>query len=254
VDPSVAIELWWAAPVVIGAAAAGGAVLLRRRGRRRRLAVDAARKELADARAEAVTASAAVRVARADLAHVTAARAARGAADDEVQRSRRRLRDAEHGARAATALVRARRVRLSAARAELSAPGDPLERIMGAHDAIIARWMRYETDPALLIAYPRMCDVRVPEIAAFSAARERASRARPARDAARIDPREYAEYRDAVAALEGALVEAERAAGAAPDPRPNWQDAAQSFLDRGAEVLRNATSWTTRRRDDDRSR
>ncbi|MGN8025202.1 hypothetical protein [Microbacterium sp. 22242] len=250
-DPFSAVELWWIAPAVVGAGAAGGSVTLRRRGRRRRLAVDAARKELAEAKTDVVTRHAALRVARADLAHVTAARAAGRATDAEVHRSRRRLRDAEIEARATSALVRSRRARLRAARAELSTPGDPLERLMAGHEAIIARWMRYETDPALLIAYPRMTDVRVPATAALSAARERASLTRPSRDAGRISPEEFAAYRDAVAALDSALNEAERVAGAVTDPRPSWQDAAQSLLGRGAEVLRDATAeWTARRRDD----
>lgn len=248
-DPQSVVELWWIAPAVVGAGAAT-VMVARHNGRRRRLAFDAARKELAAAQKESSARSAAARMARADVTRVTAERAAGRADDAVVAQARRVLRDAEQRSKAAGALVRARRAQVSAARIALSTPGDPVERLNAEHDAVLARWMEYETDPARLIAYPQMSDGRSPANAAFLTAVERARDARLDPADKKISPESFGAYRDAVTALERAFAEAERAAGAAADPRPAWQDAAQSVLERSVEALRNATeTWGRRRRD-----
>ena len=38
----------------------------------------------------------------------------------------------------------------------------PLAKVVAAHDAVLARWMEYETDPAKPIAFPQMSDGRSP--------------------------------------------------------------------------------------------
>ncbi|UJP08810.1 hypothetical protein L2X99_09840 [Microbacterium sp. KUDC0406] len=246
------LELWWVLPVVAGGA--GAAVIGARSGgrRRRRLGFDAARMQLAEARNAAVATTAALKAARAEVAHANAERGAGRASDIDVTRARRALREAEQHAKAASALVRARRARVAASRAELAAPGDPLERLWAAHDALNVRWMEYETDPARAIAFPQMSDVEAPATAAFFAAQLRARDARPAADARRVTPAEFAAYRDAVTELERAFVDAERAAGAVREPRPAWQDTAHQVIELGAEAIRSVTDRTARRREDPR--
>lgn len=248
-DPFLAVEFWWIVPVVIGAGTAG-VIGVRMSGRRRRLAFDAARRELAVARADAVAKTAALRAARARVAQVTAERGAGTASDADLTGAKRHLHDADRSARAAVALVRARRAQLAAARAEMSTPGDPLDRLRAAHDAVVARWMEYETDPAKAIAFPQMSDARMPATATFLRAQERAALARPASDARKVTPEQFSEYRAAILEMERAFVEAERASGAVSVPRPAWQDTAQSVIERSVDAIRSATdAWTNRRRD-----
>lgn len=77
------------------------------------------------------------------------------------------------------------------------------------HRSILARWQRYELDPAHSIDYPAMSDPRRPETAALIRAMKAAERLRGGTDAA---------YAPAVDRLEQALADAERAAGVRPDP------------------------------------
>ena len=261
-DPLLLVaEWWWIAPAAAGAGAVGVmGVRGRSRASGRRLAYDAARANLKAARQLATERRLALKVARADLAHVTAQRAARTATPEQVASAKRMLRDRERDAKAATAEVRARQARLSAARAEIpvSSGPRPLERLHLAHDAVTARWMQYETDAARQIAYPAMTDVKRPATAAYLRAAGHANECRRGASG-KITPADFTAYRDAVADLERAFDVAEHAAkvqaGEAP-PAPAWQDAAQDVLSRSAEALDRAAdaaasaiaTWTNRSR------
>lgn len=72
------------------------------------------------------------------------------------------------------------------------------------HDEVIARWRRYELDPACRIDYPALADVRLPETSAFI-------KAMRAADQLRAESRQG--YPDAVTRLAASLAAAERAAG-----------------------------------------
>jgi len=72
------------------------------------------------------------------------------------------------------------------------------------HDELIARWRRYELDPACLIDYPALTDVRAPETSALIKAMRQA-------DALRAVPHQG--YPDAVTSLGATLAAAEKAAG-----------------------------------------
>ncbi|MFY9713068.1 MAG: hypothetical protein WAK00_06310 [Microbacterium sp.] len=254
-------EWWWIAPSAAGVGAIG-AMGVRGRGRAsgRRLAFDAARQDLKAAKQTATERRLALKVARADLAHVTAQRAAQRATPEQVASAKRMLREAERDAKTAAAEVRARQARLTATRAEIPAASGPrpLERLRTAHDAVTARWMQYETDAALQIAYPAMTDVKRPATASYLRAAAHAVELRRAATG-KVTPAEFAAYRDAVGDLERAFEVAEHAAkvqaGEAP-PAPAWQDAAQDVLSRSAEALDRAAgaaasaiaAWTNRSR------
>lgn len=261
-DPLLLLaEWWWIAPAAAGGVTAG-AITMRRRSMKsgRRLAYDAARHELRQAQQLAAERRMAAKIARADYARIAAERSARRATPEQVAAAKRMLRDKENAAKAAVADVRAKQVRVSAARAAIptaSAPR-PLERLQAEHDAITARWMRYETDAALQIAYPAMTDVKQPATAAYLRAAGVAVDARYAATA-RAAPAEFAAYREAVADLERAFEAAEHAArvqaGEAP-AAPAWQDAAQDMLSRSTEAIERAAgaaasaiaAWTERKR------
>lgn len=72
------------------------------------------------------------------------------------------------------------------------------------HRSALARWQRYELDPAYCIDFPAMSDPRRPETAALIRAMKAAERLSGGAEAG---------YGPAVARLEEALAEAERAAG-----------------------------------------
>lgn len=260
----LAAEWWWIAPATVGAGAVTAVGVRRsRKFRGRRLALDAARHDLRDAQREAAERRRAVKVARAEYARLVAERTASRATSSDVASARRSLRQAEREAKAAAADVRSRRVRVRVAQAEVPAASHPerfpVARLQRAHDAITARWMDYETDPAKLIAYPVMSNGKDPAMAAFLSAARRARDLRPASDV-HVTPEEYSAYRDAVADLARAFDVAEhtakaRAAGVDPDAAPAWQDTAQEMLNRSAEALDRAAgaaasafvSWTSRR-------
>jgi hypothetical protein len=266
-DPLMLLgEWWWIAAVGAGGVTAG-AVGLRRRSTRsgRRLAVDAARHDLRAAKVAVVEKRAAVKIARADHTRIAAERTARRATAEHVASAKRMLRDAERDAKAAAADVRAKQVRLNAARAALPAASAPrpLERLRADHDAIVARWMTYETDPGLQIAYPAMSDVKQPATAAYFRAANRAAEARRTAGE-RPTPAEFADYRDAVDALARAFEIAEHTARGRGDTTASvgWQDAAQDAISRSAEAIDRAAgaaasafaAWSARKRprDDDR--
>ncbi|MEJ1090820.1 hypothetical protein [Microbacterium istanbulense] len=243
-------ELWWVAPVVVGAGGAS-ALFLRRRDARtgRTLAVRAAQHDLRAAHQEVSRRRMAAKVARAEHAHLVASGA--GAAD--VNSSRRATRQSERDVREAVTHVRAMRAHLAAARAERARGELPLPRLIAAHDAVLARWMEYETDPARQIAYPAMSDGRVPTTAAFFAAVERARDLRPR---GRTTPAEFTAYRDAVSELTRAFDVAERAAHGANGRPLGWQEAVSRSADalgRAADAAASAlAAWTRRPGADDR--
>lgn len=72
------------------------------------------------------------------------------------------------------------------------------------HDELIARWRRYELDPACSIDYPALTDVRTPETSALIKAMRQADELRAA---------PHQGYPDAVTSLGATLAAAERAAG-----------------------------------------
>ena len=72
------------------------------------------------------------------------------------------------------------------------------------HDTLLARWSRYELDPACCIDYPAMTDVRLPETSALIKAMREAEQLRAER---------HQEYAPAVERFGRALTAAERAAG-----------------------------------------
>lgn len=249
-DPLIlAAEWWWVAPTVVGAGAVTAAGMHRRGSAGgRRLAFDAAREDLKEAQYRAAETRRAVKLARAEHARLVAERTASRASSADVASARRVLKTAEQDARAAAADVRARRVQLNVARAEIPLASKreryPVARLHRAHDAITARWMDYETDPAKLIAYPTMSDAKDPATAAFLSASRNAQELRPAAGA-RTTTAEFAAYRDAVAQLERTFDVAEhaakaRAAGRDPNAAPVWQDTAQQVFTRSADVLDKA--------------
>lgn len=79
------------------------------------------------------------------------------------------------------------------------------------HRAALARWQRYELDPALCIDFPAMSDPARPETAAMLKAMKAAERFGPGTG---TDSQAPGGYSTAVDRLERALAEAERAAGA----------------------------------------
>lgn len=247
-DPLLlAVELWWIAPVAAGGVAAG-AVGLRRRSTKsgRRLEYDAARHDLKAARQTALERRMAVKLARADVVRISAERSARRATQEQVAGAKRMLRAKENDAKAAAADVRAKQVRLSAARAAIPAASAPrpLERLQAQHEAIVVRWMNYETDPGLQIAYPAMTDVKQPATAGYLRAAAHAVETRRAATG-RVSAPDFAAYRDAVADLERAFEAAEHAArvqaGEAPQASSAWQDAAHDLITRSTEAIDRAT-------------
>ncbi|TLM73697.1 hypothetical protein [Pseudarthrobacter sp. NamB4] len=72
------------------------------------------------------------------------------------------------------------------------------------HDELIARWRRYELDPACSIDFPALTDVRTPETSALIKAMRHA-------EALRLVA--HRNYPDAVSSLGASLAAAERAAG-----------------------------------------
>lgn len=220
---------WWVAPAAAGAGAATYAGVTARGRRARRLELDAARREvtlatraLIAARARVREAQAAVLAARAGSEPPTLTGAILGT--PATMQARRELQEAKLAQKSAALVLRARRARVKATTAQYHAASSadplPIERLYRAHDAVIARWMQYETDPAKAIAFPQLSDTREPATLAFFHAYRTAQERRPASARDKIAPEDYLAYRDAVAALEAAFDEAEQAAGAAPRPTP----------------------------------
>ena len=254
-------DLWWIAPT---AAAAGGATIVAvtriRNTGERRLDYRAAHLDLIEARRERARRHAELRVIRTELQRRAAERSATKDARIDVAGARRQLRAAEKAVRAADAGIRAARARRSAARLAITPRGDreqyPLPRLRARHDAVLRRWLDYETDPAMVLAFPAMSDGAHPATAAYFTASQRAGWLRP-EPGGRVTPEEFARYRDAVQELEEAFLAAERSARGERGESPNgWQETAQQALARSAEALGAAAeaaasviaSWNRRER------
>lgn len=257
-------EFWWVGPAAVGAGTVGWLGVRHQRAENaRRLEYDAARHDLRGARAAVTQARVDVKVARAEVAKIHAERAAGRRTNAEVAAARRDLQTAERELRAATAGVRSRKAQVAAARAALpSGTTDPASlpvgRLMAAHDAVTARWLEYETDPAKLIAFPAMSDAREPLTGAYLTASAAALQLRPDSAQARITTADYAAYRDAVHRLEKAFAAAEERAwqlargsgsippgtaeppGIASAATPHWADVAQSVITKSAEAITRA--------------
>jgi hypothetical protein len=202
---------WWAAPAAAGVGAASYMGLTTGRRRARRLELDAARHEESQAYRALVAAKAQVRAAQAE---VLAARSrSAGTAPVSAKRALQAARDAE---KSATYALRATRARVKASYAQYRATTTseplPIDRLYTAHDAVNARWLAYETDVDKALAFPQLTDTRHPSTVAFLRAQREAQFLRPTAGR-RISPEEFVRYRDAVAALDAALTEAERQAG-----------------------------------------
>lgn len=246
-----AADFWWVAPIVIGGGAASVAGLRSQRRRRARtIEYAAARQALGDAQTRLRTARGGLRQAEAALLIAKGERQSGRAGSAAVEAARLRVVAAQSERRAAQTNLRGRRMQVQAARTMLrGAPRGiehlPLARVMGAHDAIVARWMEYETDPAKAIAFPAMSDARVPSTAALLTAMDHARWLRPPSPQAAMTPNEYARYSSAVAELETAFATAEseawRAAGAGRE-RP----AAGGAPEAGGPVFRDV--WDDWRR------
>ena len=220
---------WWAAPAAAGAGAATYAGVTAKGRRARRLELDAARREVSLAYRALVSARARVREAQ---ANVLAARASSPVpalgpswlGSPATIEAKRQLQIAKRAEKSASLDLRARRARVRATtvqyHAATAADPLPIEKQFAAHDAVVARWMAYETDVAKAIAYPQLSDMREPATLAFFRAYRQAQELRPASARDRIPPEQFLAYRDAVRALEAAFDAAERAAGAAAPPPP----------------------------------
>lgn len=228
---------WWVAPAAAGAGTAAYAGLTTRTRRARRLDLDAARHEEGIAYRALITARAQVSEAQ---AAALAARAASGSGgfgsslvDDflhgaglvgtpEMIAAKRQLLDAKRREKSAAFALRAIRTRVKAEsayyRASSAVDPLPIEKVFAVHDAIVARWMAYETDATLAISYPQLSDAGNPATLAFLRAQREAQRLRPASAREKIQPARFVAYRDAVRALGTAFDEAERQAGAAAPP------------------------------------
>lgn len=112
-------------------------------------------------------------------------------------------------------LTRRNRILAEAEQGRTVAAG-ALAAVTGAHSTLLARWSRYELDPAASIDFPAMTDVRVPETQALiRAVTAAAATQRDAMQGGGPDDG-VAEYRRSVAELAAALETAERAAGSTP--------------------------------------
>jgi hypothetical protein len=215
VDPILLVVTgwWWIAPAAAGVGAVGYSALTTRSRRARRLELDAARHEELLARQALTAARANARNAQADLMLAQSQRRSLTAQPGSVSDARRALWAAKQAQKDASLALRAARTRVKAAYTQRAAGGPlPLERVMAAHDAVTARWLSYETDAALALAYPQMSDSRHPITYAFLQAQHEAHIRRPESPRSRITPADFVAYRDAVRRLESAFAAAEAAA------------------------------------------
>lgn len=253
-----AAELWWIAPAVAGAGAVGiTAVRRQQRVNGKRLGYDAARLELRQAQQEARDSAVAARVARAETGRIVADQAASKTDAAAVASARRALREAQLASKAAAARVKAARARVAAERTALGSSEAPLDKVRTRHDAVLARWMEYETDPARALAFPAMSDARHPQTAAFFTALAKARDLRPAREAVRVTASDFSLYRVAVDDLERCFDIAERAARGErtqPELPDALRDAARVIVVKSTEVLGRTSDllgeWNARRRKD----
>ncbi|KTR95144.1 hypothetical protein NS220_06885 [Microbacterium testaceum] len=254
-------EWWWIGPAAAGAGTLGWIGVRRSRQQRalpagntttgdraarawasrpisknaaRRLELDAAQLDLFTARQAITRSRAEVKMADAEVVRAQAERAASRGSSGAVSAARARLVAAQHALRAASAEMRARRAAVKAAQAMLpairsgSAPL-PVERLLAEHDAVLARWMAYETDPALAIDFPALSDPRSPLLAEFLRAHERAQWLRPASAQTRLEPADFLAYRDAVRLTVNAFEHAERVARHGDKAPPSSFDGSEAW-------------------------
>ncbi|MEH0111262.1 hypothetical protein V6N00_16230 [Tersicoccus sp. MR15.9] len=255
-DPILAMieATWWAVPAAAGAGAAGWAGLrTRTTSRNRRLELDAARYELRAARADAARCRADVQAARAEVARIEAERVSARASASDVAAARTALQASQSHRRAAAAQLSAHRADIRAARAALpearaSRDALPLPRLIRAHDAVMVRWMAYETDPAQAVAHPEMTDARSPLTGVFLREQAHAGRLRPASPDTTMTPAEFAAYRQAVRRLIRAFDAAEHHVRNGRTTRPSSQ-AAGPWNDLAQELAQNAQRAVARSAD-----
>ncbi|GGC78782.1 hypothetical protein GCM10011512_01750 [Tersicoccus solisilvae] len=264
------VATWWAVPVAAGAGVAGWAGLrTRRTSRTRRLELDAARYELRTARADVARRRADVQAARAEVARMEAEQLSTRASASDVAAARGALQASQSHRRAAAARVTAHRADVRAARAALPAARAsrdalPVARLRSAHDAVIARWMAYETDPAAAVAHPEMSDPQAPLTAAFLREQARAHALRPASAETPMTPADFAAYREAVRRLARAFDAAEQHAlrrSTGPQIAGPWNDLAQELVQnaqravaRSADALGGAAARAAARAAEGRDR
>ncbi|MCM3660056.1 hypothetical protein M3148_03460 [Georgenia satyanarayanai] len=120
--------------------------------------------------------------------------------DERRRRDRLELARIKYGARVAAA-------------EQATATRTEVERTVARHDAVNARWLRYELDVAALIDYPLITDMREPLTVDFHRARRDAEAARP-EDPEQLltEPADLAAYREAVRHYETAFDRAEQEA------------------------------------------
>ncbi|GAA1955004.1 hypothetical protein [Microbacterium deminutum] len=239
---------WWIAPVVAGVGAAGYRAVTTNRRRARRLELDAALYEERLAFRALLVARADSRAAKGD---VLAVKARRDAPASVLAEARRRSAAAKDREWSASLNLRAARTRISAARVQYRTrvPDAPLpiDVLVARQDAVTARWLSYETDPAKALSFPQMLDPQHPTTLAFLRAQRDAQELRPNAARERVTPTVYLAYRDAVVAAEVAFEAAEGDAlglaresvsglswGSVPISLPSW-------LPRAADVLRTVT-------------
>lgn len=249
-DPLLLAELWWIAPAAVGA---GTVSWLGLRGQRtaaaRRLGVEAAKLDVRSAREAVTRGNADVAVAHAELMRAKAERATPRGSERAVAEARRLLHNAKQNAKSATAGLRARQAGLRAARGTVPTPRAdpqdfPLAKVVSAHNAVLVRWMEYETDAAKLIAYPAMSDGSSPVLAEFLQAHSQAQWLRPSAADARMTPSEFAAYRDAVRRVEltfnAAESEVVRSASGRPSPAFGGAFGSATWVDSAQDLLQNA--------------
>ncbi len=212
----VLAQWWWIAPAAGGVGVGTYAAFTTGRRRARRLALDAALLDEQDAVRRATEAQAVARVAKSELAVAQAAQG-RGVWDVfAAPEARRRWQQAKLAQRNATLALRAARARTYAERARLTwrTPTEelPLPQLVRRHDAIMSRWLEYETDLASAVAFPQMTDPRHPATAAFLETMQRAQHLRPPAGAIRMLPADFRAYRRVVEELESAFAAAEDSA------------------------------------------
>lgn len=232
---------WWIAPAAAGVGAAAYTGLTTRRRRARRLELDAARHEETRAYRALVAAKAQVRTAHADVLTTRS-----HAAPPIAAEAKRRLQAAKQNEKHASLELRASRSRVKAGYAQYhaSSANDPLpiDKLYATHDAVNARWLSYDTDVDKALAFPDLTDARHPATVVFLRAQRAALEKRPTLRE-RVTPEQYSEYRDAVRALEAALIAAERQAGVHGPPPPTGAGAATAAtLSAAAAVISDLAS------------
>ena len=221
------------------------------RRRARRLELDSARHEERLALRTLLVARADARAAKGDVLSTKARRDAPASVLAEARRRAAAARDREWSA---SLNLRATRSRIRAAqvqyRTRTSSDPLPIDVLVARQDAVTARWLSYETDPAKALSFPQMLDSQHPATLAFLRAQRQAQELRPNASRERVTPAMYLAYRDAVVAAEDAFETAESDAlgvarenvsglswGSVPISLPSWVPRAADMLRTVADVV-----------------